>query len=145
MTDNKREHQCWFKRKRKRIHVYLTVRDKYYCSKNEKYRIEGEINMAGLKGLLKASITSPVGGVTQLDVESADDGSFVASFVAAMEGVYSMLVEFAGEGKYQASSAKIDVTVLPVPVQTSITLTGPDKPVYVGDPVSISGVFVANE
>jgi hypothetical protein len=102
--------------------------------------------MAGVLGEVKITITPPSGDAMVQMVSTMDDGSFAAEFVAELEGTYNVLAEFAGNDSFLASSATVDVVVVPlppVPVATTLTLNGPVDPVKVGDTVNIIGSLVS--
>jgi len=117
----------------------LVVKNSYFCVKGCMYEIGGRIDMTGLKGTLKAKITSPVGAVSEMEMETAEDGAFSVTFLADVEGIYQVFVEFLGEGAYQPSNATIEVAVKPVPIPTNISLVGPEGDVIVGMTVEVKG------
>jgi hypothetical protein len=139
----KHEHHGWFWRifNKHKTHLRLSILNSYYCVEHSIYSIEGSLDMIGLKGTLNVTITPPTGDVTKMVVDTADDGAFAVQFVADLEGTYSILVEYMGASPYVATSAKIDVKIVPVPIPTMITLVGPDVDVLVGQTVNVLGTL----
>jgi hypothetical protein len=136
-----RKHKKKPKKPKPKVTIYLSILNSYHCEENVVYSIEGMMDMTGLKGTMTVTITPPTGDVTTMSVDTADDGTFAVQFLAAMEGKYDILVEYAGESPYQSSSAKISVNVVPVPVPTAIILNGPPGDVQVGQTVSVTGTL----